>query len=68
MNKDEAVALVTKLAIASFGSWLGNNGFDVTQLPGAVSAVGTLASLGFGIYIHRGMKKVPETAIVVPFK
>jgi hypothetical protein len=64
MNSDEIDALLTKIVIAAAGSWLGAHGFDVTQLQGAIGAVGTLAGIGYGVWKHWNMRKVPETATV----
>jgi hypothetical protein len=66
MNQDEVISLVTKLVVAGFGSYLGQQGFDVTQLPGAIGAIGTLVGIGYGVYTHWNMKKVPETSTVIP--
>lgn len=64
MNKDEVISLVTHLVTLGLGSAASAgyvSGSDATTIGGAI---GALAGVGYGVYLHWNMKKVPEHAIV----
>lgn len=64
MNKDEVISLVSHLVTLSLGSVATSGvvtGSDVQAIGGAL---GALAGVGYGVYLHWNMKKVPETAVV----
>ena len=66
MNNDEIQSLVTKIIISLFSGLAAKYGIDGNLLATGAAAVGTLAAIGFGVYSHWNMKKVPETATVTP--
>ena len=66
MNGDEIDALVTKLVLAGFTTWGGDALATGAQEQTIAAGIGALGALAYGVYRHWNMKKVPETAKVIP--
>ncbi len=65
MNSDEIQSAIVKVVCMAGAGWAGAHGIGTDQLSGTAGAFLSLVSLGYGIYSHWNMKKVPETATVV---
>jgi uncharacterized membrane protein YebE (DUF533 family) len=68
MNSDEIESIIVKAIIAAGTAWATKHGVTVDgsalqMLAGGIVAAGAGA---YGVYRHWGMKKVPESAVVVP--
>jgi uncharacterized membrane protein YebE (DUF533 family) len=68
MNSDEIESIIVKAIIAAGTAWATKHGVTVDgsalqMFAGGVVAAGAGA---YGVYRHWGMKKVPQSAVVVP--
>ena len=66
MNSDEFGSLIRKLLIAMITAFATKLHIDDATGAALAADVADLAVIAWGVYAHRGMKKVPETARVVP--
>lgn len=67
MNQDEIKSLAVKILLMVLSPLAAKLHIDGNTGYAIVSDVADLAVLAYGIYSHRGMKKVPEDArVVVP--
>jgi hypothetical protein len=67
MNQDEILSLVRKLMIAGLSALATKLHLDANTGLAIATDLADAAVLVWGVYEHRGMKKVPEAAkIVVP--
>jgi hypothetical protein len=68
VNSDEIESIIVKAIIAAGTAWATKHGVTVDgsslqMFAGGIVAAGAGA---WGVYRHWGMKKVPQTAVVVP--
>jgi uncharacterized membrane protein YebE (DUF533 family) len=68
MNSDEIKSLIVKVLIMVLTPIATKYGIDGDAVASGAAAVASLAVLGYGIYDHWNMKKVPETAQVIPVR
>ena len=68
MNQDEIGSAVRKLVIAILSAYAAAHATTMQgiDIPFIATVAGDLATFAWGIYAHWGMKKVPETARVIP--
>lgn len=59
MNQDMIWQNVRYLLLFGGGIFVGKGYFTADQLTGAVAAIGTLFTFGWGIYVKYGTKAVP---------
>jgi len=64
MNKDEIISLVTKILLMVLTPIAAKQHVDGNTLTAIVTDVVDAVVLGYSIYAHWNMKKVPETAAV----
>lgn len=65
MNGDEIQSLIVKVLLMVLTPLAAKFHIDGSTTAGIATDVASLAVLGYGIYSHWNMKKVPEKAVVV---
>lgn len=65
MNKDEIKSLATKIVIMILTALATSLHQDGSTVPAIATDLVDLGTLGYAVYNHWNMKKVPETAKVV---
>jgi uncharacterized membrane protein YebE (DUF533 family) len=65
MNSDEIGSLVRQVATFALSSFAGGAYMSGSQATAIVGGLAAAASVGYSIYAHWNMKKVPEAATVV---
>ena len=67
MNQDEYKSLFVKLGVAVLSAVAGalHQNFGVASYTAISTDIVDLGFLAYGVYMHWGMKKVPENSIVV---
>lgn len=68
MNKDEIESLAVKILLMALSPLAVQLHLDQSTTAAIATDVADLLVLGFGVYQHWNMKKVPETATVIPTK
>lgn len=66
MNKDEIESLIVKMLLMGLSPLAVQLHLDQNTTAAIATDVADLLVLGFGVYQHWNMKKVPETATVIP--
>jgi hypothetical protein len=66
MNQDAVKSNVTRFIVGALGYCAGRYHLSGDQVLAIASDGGTIAAFLYGAYQHWGMKRVPETAVVVP--
>lgn len=65
MNGDEIQSLVVKILLMVLAPLAAKYHIDGNTAAGIAADIGSLVVLGYGIYSHWNMKKVPENATVI---